>query len=146
MSETFTFRPLLRLRKRHEDISRQEFAAAGAEVAKIQMRLGELRAALTRQNDVARRVIHEQKSPALGEYRHCVEDLLAAIDREQENLKQATQVLAARQEELAEAMKQRQAIAAVQDKFDHIAAADQDRRDTKEQDDQHASHSARKQA
>ena len=58
----------------------------------------------------------------------------------------APRLLAARQEELAEAMKQRQAIATVQDKFDHIAAADQDRRDTKEQDDQHASHSARKQA
>jgi flagellar export protein FliJ len=142
MTDTFTFRPLLTLRKRDEDVSRQAFAAARAEVEAVEARLSQLRESLLTQNQVARQVIAGGKVPWLGQYRRCVEDILAAIDEQNALLKRANEVLARRREELVEAMKQRQAVSDLKEKFDRQLAAEDDRRQTKEQDDVHASHSA----
>ncbi len=145
MSDAFTFRPLLKLRKRHEDISRQAFAEAQAQADAVQKRLAELRELLAQQNAQARKVIQGCPEQSLAEYRRCVTNVLAAIDEQEGELQRAMETLTVRRDELVEAMKQRQAMAAMQAKFEHADEAQEDRREAKEQDDLHAAHTAAKQ-
>ena len=145
MSDAFTFRPLLKLRKRHEDISRQAFAEAQAQADAVQKRLAELRELLAQQNAQARKVIQGCPEQSLAEYRRCVTNVLAAIDEQEGELQRAMETLTVRRDELVEAMKQRQAMAAMQAKFEHADEAQEDRREAKEQDDLHVAHTAAKQ-
>jgi flagellar export protein FliJ len=142
MTEQLTFRPLLRLRRRHEDVARQAFTEAQTEVQAIEVFLADLRAGLSHCDEMARQVIRGKKPIDLGQYRRAVEDIRLAMAEQAARLEQANRELARRREEVVEATRQRQVAGALQEQLDQRLAADRQRQDVRDQDEQHAVHLA----
>jgi flagellar export protein FliJ len=138
MIEQLTFRPLLRLRKRHEDVARQAFTEAQTEVQSIEAFLADLHAGLSHCDEMARQAIRSKKPIDLGQYRRAVGDIRLAMAAQATRLEQANLELARRRDVLVEATRQRQVAGALQEQFDQRLAADRQRQDVKEQDEQHA--------
>ncbi len=133
---------LMRLRRRREDTARHAMVLASGAATSAQVHIAMLRSNLNEANASARASLLGDVQTHMGAYRRRVQIVQAELSREARNLASAQKSLSARRAELADAIKQRRAMASLRRKLSAALLLDKRRRGQKELEETHAMHAA----
>ncbi|HOD82598.1 MAG: Flagellar FliJ protein [Planctomycetes bacterium ADurb.Bin126] len=134
-------RMLLALRQQREQVARQDFLLAQAEVEAVQARIVTLKATLEDYDQAARQAAYSGGQEDLRLYRGFAVQVRQAVALEERRLAASQDLLDECRRELDAARREVKAVQMLQDRIEELQDAAAERETVKQMDDQHASHS-----
>lgn len=133
---------LLALRQQREQVARQDFLLAQAEVEAVQARISTLKATQDDYDRAAREAASGGQQENLRLYRGFAVQVRRATDQEERKLAISQDLLDQCRRELESAIREVKVVRALQDRLKDRLELAQERETVKQLDDQHAAHSA----
>jgi len=132
---------LLALRQQREQVARQDFLLAQAEVEAVRARIVTLKATLEDYDQAARQAACNGRKEDLRLYRGFAVQVRQAAELEERRLAASEELLDECRQELDVARREVKAVRMLQDRIEQLQGAAVEREAVKQVDDQHASHS-----